>query len=1501
MRTPPVSAARRLAVAATAAVGLAATMVAGAVPAMAEPDDPVAATADDKFTEQAMTTLSEEKTADFWIRFADRADLTSAAAIPDWDARGVAVYEELTATAAASQADTVEALEAAGVDYTPRWITNAILVHDGTLELARQLAESRDVLEIRETVVYPLVEPVTRMTTTDIRTDAVEWGVADINADDVWDMGITGEGITVANIDTGVQYDHPALVDHYRGSNGDGSFTHDYNWFDVSGACSVGPCDTNGHGSHTMGTMVGDDGDANQIGVAPGADWIAANGCDTCADDDLIASGEWILAPTEVDGDNPDPTRRPHIVNNSWGSRFPSNDPFMEDVIAAWEAAGVFGSWSNGNSGPSCETSGSPGSRTLTYSVGAYDVNGNIASFSARGPGQDGTIKPNIAAPGVNVRSSLPGNGYGFGDGTSMAAPHLAGAVALLWSAAPSLIGDVRATWELLDETAIDVDDTTCGGTADDNNVWGEGKLDALALVEAAPIGDAGTLTGAVTGSDGGAVAGARVEIVGPTERTVTTDENGVYTAALAAGDYEVTVSAFGYAEQTQTATVPEGETVSLDFLLEAASEFTVSGTVTNAETGEPVQGATVGLGSPIEPVTTDADGTFSFADVPAGTYTLTATAGACAAPYSESLTVDGDETVDVALEPVFDDYGYYCTVGTVDYLQGEDAVDLSGDEATTLLDLPFAFSLYGESYEQVHVSTNGHLNFLSPVTAFGNVEIPSTGLPNAALYAFWDDLQIDEEGGVYTAATEVDGEAAFVVEYRNVTFYGAANPQRLNFSATLLEGGDVIFGYGDLTEDDSRAAGDSATVGIENAEGTVAHQYSFNTAALEPGLSIRYGLPPHGYVHGTVVDAKDGLPVAGATVTATPADGDDPVVVTTAEDGSYEALLFFGAYTVTVTAPGYETASTDVLVDVEDERNTFSPQLRTGIADVAPSSFEWVLTEGESRTADLTITNSGSLPLDYTIGELPRNVTAEAPAPALSMGATTPGIVPEDATTLAEAQASIAEIEAAAAEADTEATTAIGLYTDAQQDALANRTVTPDAPGDVLDEWSTGLPGVTWGIGYDGDVWVSDAEAVTNNRFTTSGDLLDSYPATWGGTWSGDFALDSSTGDMCQVNVGGDNAIVCFDPATGAETSRLTGSPWANVSQRGLAYNPVDDVFYTGGWNEGVIYTVAGFSHPTPGETLASCRPADASIAGIAYNPTSDTIWFVNSALETLIYQISPEDCSTISTVGFPSTGAGPGAGLEMDATGALWAGDQLTGTVYLIDVGDPNVTDVPWLTVDPAEGTVEVGETATLGVTVDTTGLEPGVYGANILVETSAGRVPTVTIPVTLVVSAYQVGVNVGGDEYTDGDGLTWQADQPLAGNDWGWMGQRVSVETTDEAIGGTTDDTLFQSRRTGIFSYVFSNAPAGTYEVVLGFAEFEEWYPERDRVFDVLVNGRYQLVAHDVAAEAGGLWADEHVIVVDHPGGDLEIELLNRRTYDYPIVNALSVTEREDRTAG
>lgn len=1493
--------ARRLAIATSATVGMVATLVAAA-PAFAEPgptSDPVPATAEEKLTDGAMTALADSSEADFWVRFADRADLSAAASISDWDARGVAVHEALTATATASQAGTVAELDAAGVDYSAHWITNAILVHDGTLDLAEQLAESNEVLEIRETATYPQEQPVEQTENTH-GLNAIEWGVEAINADDVWEqLGVTGEGITVANIDSGVDGDHPALIDSYRGHNEDGSFSNDYNFFDVAGACGDVPCDTDNHGSHTMGTIVGSDGGDNQIGVAPGADWIAANGCSTCADADLIASGEWVLAPTDSAGGNPDPTVRPHVVNNSWGSRLPSNDPFMEDVIAAWEAAGIFGTWSNGNSGPSCETSGSPGSRTLTYSAGAFGENGDIASFSARGPGQDGTVKPNIAAPGVDVRSALADGSYGTASGTSMAAPHLAGAIALLWSAAPSLVGDIAATQELLDGTAIDTDDTTCGGTTEDNNVWGEGKLDALALVLAAPIGDAGTLAGTVVDGAGEPVSGADVAIAGPTERNVRTGADGSFSAAVVAGDYTVTVSAFGFETATVEAAVTEGETTTLDIALVEASRFAVSGTVTGSD-GDPVEGATVTL-APIDPVTTDADGSYSFTDVPAGDYTLTVTAGACSEPFSQELTVDGDVTVDAELTPVTDEFGYYCEIGTDGYVQGEDLLELTGDDAATTVELPFAFSHYGESYDTAYVSTNGHLNFLAETTALANVAIPAATVPNAAVYPFWDDLQVDGEAGVYTGETEVDGEPAFVVEWRNVKAFGAAQTGRMSFSVALTQDGRTVIGYGDLTADDPRAAGSSATVGIENADGTVAHQYSFNAEALTPGLSITYALPPHGFVHGVVTDANDQLPIEGATVTATPGGGGDPVTTTTDAEGGYELLLFFGSYQVTISDDGYLSRSRDVIIDQADERNRFNASLRTGIADVAPSSFEWLLTEGETRSAELTIGNSGSAPLDFTIGEIPRNVPTQVTAPALSMGAQDATSVPAGTTSLSEAEAAIAETEAAAAAADTEATTAEGLYTAAQEEAFRNRTSEPDAVGDVLEQWDPGLAGVAWGVGYTGDVWLSDAELVTNHRFTTDGTEQASFPASWGGTWSGDLTQDTSTGDLCQVNVGGDNAIVCFDPETGAESSRLTGAPWSAVSQRGVAYNPTDDVFYVGGWNEGILYTVAGFSHSTPGETLAQCEPADPGIAGIAYNPTSDTVWYVPSAATTQIFQVSPEDCSTISTVAFPSTGEYPGAGLEMDASGALWATDQLTGEVYLIDVGDPSVSDVPWLEVTPAEGRVRVGASTTLDVTVDTTGLEPGVYGANIVVQTSAGRVPTVTVPVTLVVSAYRVGINVAGDEYTDAGEMTWSADQPLAGNDWGWTGQRSEEESTTEAIGGTTEDELFQSRRTGIFAYEFSDVPAGTYEIELGFAEYEALYPERDRVFDVLVDGEYVMVAHDIAAEVGGLYADVHTVVIEHDGGDLEIDLGNRRGYELPVVSTISVTERGDLSAG
>ncbi|MEU2614248.1 S8 family serine peptidase [Micromonospora sp. NPDC007271] len=577
----------------------------------------------DKIRPDLAKQLEGKSEGDFWIHFKDKADLSKASQIKDWAERGTAVAEALQKTAADSQAKIRAELNSSGVKYETFWATNAIKVTGGSSTMAQNFAAHAEVDGLYAPIEYKV--PEVTEGTNEKTVNALEWGIANIKADRVWSQyGVKGAGITVANIDTGVQFDHPALVNTYRGNNGDGTFNHNYNWYNAAGNCAAAPCDNNGHGTHTMGTMAGSDG-ANQIGVAPEVKWIAANGC--CPSDAaLINSGQWMLQPRDLNGQNPDASKRPNIINNSWGTTLPSNDPFMEDVTDAWTASGIFGAWSNGNNGPGCQTSGSPGSRINNYSAGAYDINNNIASFSSRGAGQSGTIKPNISAPGVNVRSSVPGNSYASFNGTSMAAPHLAGAVALLWSAAPALVGDVTATRALLNTTAIDKADSQCGGTAANNNVYGEGRLDTLALLDAAPIGDTGTLTGTVTDAGTGTpIAGAAVALTGPASRQLTTGSDGKYSSLLPAGDYQVAVSAFGYETKTVSATITKDTTTTTNIALAAMPNVTVSGTVTDGSGhGWPLY-AKVSVEGPsgVSDYTTPTNGQYSF-KLPAGaTYSI--------------------------------------------------------------------------------------------------------------------------------------------------------------------------------------------------------------------------------------------------------------------------------------------------------------------------------------------------------------------------------------------------------------------------------------------------------------------------------------------------------------------------------------------------------------------------------------------------------------------------------------------------------------------------------------------------------------------------------------------------------------------------------------------------------------------------------------------------------------------------------------------------------------
>jgi subtilisin family serine protease len=429
-------------------------------------------------------TNTVEASAPFFVVFGDRADLKPAHWIKDRSARGKYVVQALEGVANRSQAQVRNLLRQRGVEFSPFWVENKIYVRQGTLELARDLVERPEVVAILPEVICQIPQP---SAVTEAPSDGIEWNISKINAEQVWPI-TRGAGTVVANADTGVEYVHPALVNQYRGTTGPRTYSHTGNWLDPTNMCGGTPCDINGHGTHTMGTMVGDNGASNQIGVAPEAKWIACKGLNNQGSgkySDLISCAQWFLDPFGTH----DSEGHPDVVNNSWGGG--GGNSVYESYIQSWRAAGIFPAFAAGNSGPSCSSVGSPGDNPEAFASGATDIDDLIANFSSRGPSKFGSIiKPNVSAPGVNIRSSWIGNTYRVISGTSMASPHTAGTVALIWAAAPDYRGKVAATELVINNTAMKLYSTqTCGGvlgTDSPNNTFGWGRIDAYAAVMAA-------------------------------------------------------------------------------------------------------------------------------------------------------------------------------------------------------------------------------------------------------------------------------------------------------------------------------------------------------------------------------------------------------------------------------------------------------------------------------------------------------------------------------------------------------------------------------------------------------------------------------------------------------------------------------------------------------------------------------------------------------------------------------------------------------------------------------------------------------------------------------------------------------------------------------------------------------------------------------------------------------------------------------------------------------
>ncbi|SCL20622.1 Serine protease, subtilisin family [Micromonospora nigra] len=947
---------RAVAVLTAALLGLTA-QPAVAAPATTPGVGPERATVD----RELLDRLGSTGTGTFLVYLRQTAPLAKAARQGDADSRAREVHRLLTDTAATTQRDLRAHLDARKVPHTSYWIANALRVQ-GDRVLVDELARRPEVARISPTRSYPLVEP-TPADTDRARTAAVEWGLTNIGAPRVWDsFGNRGEGVVVANIDSGVAYDHPALVGSYRGNLGDGAFDHSYNWFDPADVCpGTAPCDNNDHGTHTMGTMVGDDGAGNQIGVAPGARWIAAKGCEatSCSDASLLAAGQWVLAPTDADGGNPRPDLRPDIVNNSWGGD--GGDLWYQQTVAAWRAAGMFPVFSAGNDGPACGSAGSPGDNGNAYAVGAYDVNDTIAGFSGRGSGTD-PLKPNVAAPGVNVRSSVPG-GYAAFNGTSMAAPHVSGTVALVWSAAPSLRGDVAATEALLDRTARDVDATTCGGTAADNNVFGEGRLDAYAAVEAAPRGPVGRVVGTVTDADDGdPVAGATVSAG---NRTATTAADGRYALTLPAGEATVAVTAYGYAGDQATVTVPEGGSVTRDFALTPSPAVTVSGTVSDGSGhGWPLYAKVDVAGRPGGPVFTDpVTGRYSFS-VPGGSsYRLTVSAHY---PGYRTVTRDvpvanADTTVDVAVpvEPA-------CT-----------AAGYTGSYGAPLLTESFDGTDAPEGWSVTNRTDRGGWSFDDPGDR-GNL---TGGSGNFAIVDS-DELGVGntQDTDLVTPTLDLGGAAAPVLRFRSDwRAVGVTDTADVDVST---DGGatwtnvwhQTASRRGPRVEEISLApaGGASAALVRFRFKGTFAWWWQVDDVEV---LNRECAPVPGGLVVGTTTDANTGSPLDGVTVTsddrptdrgvsaATPADPNEP-------DGFYWLFSgLTGEHPFTATRSSYQPATKDVAVIGDGVRRAdFS--LGAGRLTVGPATIESHQPYGSTRTTRLTVRNTGTAPATVDVLE---------------------------------------------------------------------------------------------------------------------------------------------------------------------------------------------------------------------------------------------------------------------------------------------------------------------------------------------------------------------------------------------------------------------------------------------------------------------------------------------------------------------------------------------------
>jgi hypothetical protein len=1361
----------------------------GAAIAAVEPGAAVAAQASAPSVEQAVRdALAGGEQPAVIVKFRGKADLSGAYAIADRDARATFVYEALTRFASSQQRQAQQTLasqfhlSAEARDYTVLWIDNSIAISRLSDAMLAELAADPNVESIRTQKVIPLPqEPEAEEAAPWMPNDAVS-SLAHIKVPDVWALGYKGAGIVVANIDAGVRYTHRSLVDKYRGNLGGGTFDHNYNWYDPYNH-SAAPRYTDAHGSHTMGTMVGDGGTATtQIGAAPDAKWMACIGFGLsgagATDAGLLECGQWTLAPYPTSGTGtPDPTKHPDVVNNSWGDCGRSYDSWYENVIEGWIAAGIAPVFSNGNasncgypSNPPLNTVGNPARSGKVLGIGSTGTtNGSYASHSNKGPTDNPNpglptypdpagfpnVKPNVVAPGVSIysASSTSDTAYYLNTGTSMSAPAASGVIALMWSAASCLKGDYARTGTILMQTATRIPVAT-GSPADGpgnvpNQATGWGEIDALAAVNAGIAACAG---GDVPPTVATAFAPASVAVDADSVATITLG-NANATAATLTADLVDALPAGLVAASASTTCGGTASSTAGEIRLAAGATIPASGSCTITANVH-----ASAAGSYVNTIAAGALQTDKGDNATAASATLTVTGGGtdpnvvCSGPLGTSIpqTFDGlyinfvTGQTGTSEVPGFD-FNPYLNSGNLQFYWGGSASGNGGVVAAA--NGPYLVLAPGAEIgpsSVFSVTTTATANFVAGVDGYLGVKFVNEGTGRT------------NYGYLHLQTTAPNGFPATIVDY---CYNKAGDPITIAGSS-----GGAAPTVAKAFAPASVAAGtpSTLTITLANTQATPATLGAALTDTFPSGLAVAptpaaattctggSGVSATAGSGSVTLAAGAKIPAGGAcTVT---------VAVTAAAAGSYANTIAAGALQTDL---GNNAAAANATLTVTGGSGG------DPVAAVTPNPLSLTVEAGASGSTPLHIANTGGGTLTY----------------------------------------SIAESAASHASPSSYKTARAAKRLDA-------------APGRTM-KLQRSLAG---GSGFFGKPVLLDDTTISQMADNTPGDEGVSCGAQDGSStsdnsWWRRFYFNEHPQVGASANVtavtisagseGPNGVPVTINLYTIAHSTPVDTIPTSGLTLIGSGSGTVD----SGGVS--VTIPVTGLVDDTAGKDLVVEYHIDGADGG-QFAPGA------NATAETHPTFLSSTACG----VDEPTTAA------DID-----FPDFHLTMVVHIGEGGTPsgcqNPSDVPWLSETPVSGSVAAGASADVTVSANAGSLVAGSYSANLCVTTNDPAQPLITVPVSLTVTPGAITDRLFCDGFdgtacdgggTPGDIVTGTIDQPVVKSGDGSTFDFVTGTYAGYAEGRIDDLNLYYltgtaQREPGMYVYWYGDAVPEEFQGLVG----------------------------------------------------------------------------------